>query len=77
MEILKNLYSRDEFDNLEDAKKYYLPEEDFTEEDYIGNDFESDAAAWREYRDAIKGANHMEELATILNKYTDIFGDGS
>lgn len=53
-----------EFSNIEEAKRYYMPDvEEFPEEE--------------EYATEIENADDLEELADVLNKYTDIFEDGS
>lgn len=65
MMILKN--RRDDsigFEKLEAAKKYYAPDLD-----------EFPEAA--EYERDIEMADNLEQLADVLNKYTDRFGDGS
>lgn len=65
MIILKN--RRDDsigFEKLETAKKYYAPDlDEFPEA--------------TEYERDIKMADDLEQLADVLNKYTDLFGDGS
>ena len=51
------------FENLEDAKKYYMPNlKEFPE--------------CTEYAKEIKDAETLEELAEVLNKYTDTYNDG-
>lgn len=51
------------FENLEDAKKYYMPNlKEFPE--------------CKEYAKEIEDSETLEELSEVLNKYTDIFSDG-
>lgn len=52
------------FTDLEEAKRYYVPDlDEFPEE--------------AEYAKEILEAESMEELADVLNKYTDEFDNGS
>lgn len=51
------------FTDLQKAKDWYMPDvEEFPE--------------CAEYAKEIKDAETLEELAKVLNKYTDLFGDG-
>lgn len=70
-EILKNSFDKDiNFDNLKEAKEYYLiPEEQLKE---LGNG-EDEVERNKE----IESAENLEELADILNKYSDICDNGS
>lgn len=79
MKILKNSFDKETtFTSLEAAKKYYLPEDaELSKEDYVGKDYQADDAAWREYRGEIEEAESLEELAEVLNRYSDRFGNGS
>lgn len=62
-ELRNNVDYEAVFENLEDAKKYYMPNlEEFPE--------------CKEYTREIEEAGTLEELAKVLNKYTDTFGDG-
>ena len=62
---LRNNYDYEiSFTDLEEAKKYYMPNLfEFPEE--------------KEYAEEIKNADSLEELARVLNRYTDIFDNGS
>lgn len=78
MKILKNSHDTElMICDLEEAKAYF----DLTppnEDDYIGNvPFEICKKEFDEYVSDIKGAESLEELAQVLNKYSDNFGDGS
>ena len=44
-------------------------------EDFLGNDWKGYCNHWQEYKNEIVNADSLEELAQVLNKYTDIFGD--
>ena len=62
-ELRNNVDYEAAFENLEDAKKYYIPDvKEFPE--------------CEEYAHEIKECKSLEELADVLNKYTDIFSDG-
>lgn len=62
-ELRNNVDYEAAFENLEDAKKYYIPDvKEFPE--------------CEEYSQDIKECKSLEELAEVLNKYTDIFSDG-
>lgn len=65
------------FDDLEKAKEYMIPADELSEEDYLGDDFESYAKSFEEYKAELKDAESLEELAEVWNKYTDTFNDGS
>lgn len=78
MKVLKN--GKDDevmFDDLEIAKKYYMPTEDPKKDEYLGNDFEEYVKLYNQYKEEIEEAETLEELASVLNKYTDIFDNGS
>lgn len=72
----KGQYEELEFDNLEKAKRYFMPTDNFEEEDYIGDDYKNDKSRYIQYQDEIETSESLEELAYVLNKYTDIFGNG-
>ncbi len=82
MKFLENK-SGDTFDTLDKAKRYYYPsvEEDRDVKDpdgYIDNVIPSGLLeSWENYKNEIKEAETLEELANTLNEYTDTFGDGS
>lgn len=62
---LRNKYDTEiAFEDLEKAKKYFKP--DLTE-------FPDES----EYAEEIDNSETLEELAIVLNRYTDIFGNGS
>lgn len=62
-ELRNNVDYEAVFTNLQKAKYYYMPNlEEFSE--------------CVEYAKEIEEAESLEELAQVLNKYTDIFGDG-
>lgn len=54
-----------EFNDLEEAKNYMIPDVDFDDDDY------------NEYIEELKNADTLEELAHIWNANTDRFNDGS
>ena len=64
MKELRNNFDKEvAFDDLNKAKNYYMPNtEEFSE--------------GKEYAQEIEEAETLEELADVLNKYTDIFSDG-
>ena len=62
-ELKNNVDYETVFENLEDAKKYYMPNlEEFPE--------------CKEYAEEIEDSKTLEELADVLNKYSDVFSDG-
>lgn len=65
MKELRNNFDKEvAFDDLNKAKNYYMPDtEEFPDEE--------------EYAQEIEEAETLEELAHVLNKYTDIFDNGS
>lgn len=70
-EILKNSFDKDiNFDNLEEAKNYYLTSEEQLKELDNGEDEV-------ERNKEIESAESLEELADVLNKYSDICDNGS
>lgn len=68
MKYLKNSFDSEvEFTDLEKAKNYYMPNlEEF-----------SDDEEYQEYLESIKECNSLFDLASILNNYTDMYGNGS
>lgn len=64
MKELRNNIDRElNFDNLEEAKRYYMPNlKEFPEQ--------------KEYAKKIEVSETLEELASALNSYTDVFSDG-
>lgn len=80
MKELRNSIDSDaRFESLEEAKTYYYPEMDALEirESYTGDDFESYLHEWESYKKGISSAKTLEDLAYVLNEYTDVFGNGS
>lgn len=81
IKLLKNnIHKEEEFENVEEAKAYYLiPEEQLKEliDDYDGDDFEYNKKMTLQREQDIKDAVSLKELADVLNDYTDNFGDGS
>lgn len=71
MKILKNSFDKDiNFDNLEEAKKYYLKSAEQLEElDNAEDEIERNKK--------IESAEDLEELADVLNTYTDLLDNGS
>lgn len=67
------------FDNLEEAKKYYIPEAKFPceKDEFLGSDFDFYCEQFNEYKTELSKADSLEELASVLNKYTDTFDNGS
>ena len=71
MKILKNGFDQEVwFDDLEMAKSYYAPVEQLQENEFLGDNFENYVKQYNE-------AKTFEELAIVLNKYTDMFDNGS
>ncbi len=64
MKVLKNNVDNEaKFTDLEEAKKWYKPDL---------NEFPE----CEQYAQEIEGAETLEELEAVLNKYTDKYGDG-
>lgn len=62
--LINNVDSEAVFYDLQEAKNYYMPNlKEFPEE--------------ADYAKEIEDANTLEKLAEVLNKYTDIFSNGS
>ena len=63
---------------LQKAKEYYLPNSNILlKEDYIGNNYESYVKQYKDYIDAINTCNDIVELCNVLNRYTDLFNNGT
>lgn len=77
MKLVNDFDREVEFESLEEAKEYYYPEMEITEEDYIGDNFAEYLKAWEEYKKGIKEAKSLQELADVLNRYSDEFDNGS
>lgn len=81
IKTLKNNYDKEiEFENLEEAKAYFLISEeqlkDLTD-NYEGDDFEYNKKRVLQREQDIKDANDLEELADVLNDYSDNYDNGS
>lgn len=82
MELINNFDKEICFDNLEKAKKYFIPgagvDSDIRSGDgYLGSDLKAYTARWDEYVEDIKTAKNLRELCDVLNRETDEFGNGS
>ena len=63
---------------LQKAKEYYLPNSNILlKENYIGNNYESFVKQDKDYMDAICTCNDIVELCDVLNRYTDLFNNGT
>ena len=63
---------------LQKAKEYFLPNSNILlKENYIGNNYESFVKRYKDYIDAICTCNDIEELCNVLNRYTDLFNNGT
>ena len=63
---------------LQKAKEYYLPNSNILlKENYIGNNYESFAKQYKDYIGAICTCNDIVELCDVLNRYTDLFNNGT
>lgn len=67
------------FTDLEKAKNYYYPEDNkaFARDEYTGSNYEEYCKDYKEYKEEIMKAENLEELADVLNKYTDEFDNGT
>ena len=77
---LRNKYDTEiSFDDLAEAKSYFLPKEEIPcdPEEFLGENYESFCTAFKAYKTEIKAASNLEELADVLNRYSDEFGNGS
>lgn len=77
MRMINSFDKEVKFESLEEAKKYYYPEMELTEEDYTGDNFTEYLKAWEEYKRGIKEAESLQELADVLNRYSSEFQNGS
>lgn len=77
-ELRNNWDENAAFEKLEDAKNYYLPKEEkpCEKDEYLGDDYEGFCKQYEEYKEEITAAETLEELAAVLNRYTDTFEDG-
>ena len=63
---------------LQKAKEYYLPNSNILlKENYIGNNYESYVKQYKDYIDAINTCNDIVELCDVLNRYIDLFNNGT
>ena len=63
---------------LQKAKEYYLQNSNILlKENYIGNNYESYVKQYNDYIDAISACNDIVELCEVLNRYTDLFSNGT
>ena len=63
---------------LQKAKEYFLPNSNILlKENYIGNNYESYVKQYKDYIDAINACNDIVELCNVLNRYTDLFNNGT
>ena len=63
---------------LQKAKEYFLPNSNILlKENYIGNNYESFVKQYKDYIDAICTCNDIVELCDVLNRYTDLFNNGT
>ena len=81
---MKNSFDRDiNFESLEEAKKYFNDANAASLEDSMKNpesvlvDFEDFVGGFKEYMQEIDEASDLEELAEVLNRYSDVYGNGS
>ena len=63
---------------LQKAKEYYLPNSNILlKENYIGNNYESYVKQYKDYVKEIDACNDIVELCDVLNRYTDLFNNGT
>lgn len=77
---LRNKFDREiSFDNLQDAKQYFFPkrEKPCEPEEYLGDNYESYCKVFQAYKVKIRVARDLEELADVLNRYSDAFNNGT
>ena len=77
---LRNKFDREiSFDNLQEAKKYFYPktEKPCEPEEYLGDNYESYCKVFQAYKVEIKAARTLDELADVLNRYSDAFDNGT
>lgn len=80
MKILKNDVDYEiEYTDIINAKKEFIENNSNKEliENYIGDNIELYVKQLLDYIKEIITCNTLEELADVLNKYTDTFGNGS
>ena len=64
------------FTDLEEAKEY-VKVEDPEEDDFLGDNWEEYLAQLEGYNKEIDDTETLEDLAIVLNRYTDTFSNGS
>lgn len=63
---------------LDKAKEYFIPSNNILlKDDFIGDNYNNYVEQFKQYKSELIACNDIEELAIVLNKYTDTFGDGS
>ena len=63
---------------LQKAKEYFLPNSNILlKENYIGNNYESYVKQYKDYVKEIDACNDIIELCDVLNRYTDLFNNGT
>lgn len=82
MELINNFDKEICFEDLEKAKKYFIPGVGVDSDirsggEYLGNDPKAYTARWDKYVEDIKNAKDLRELCNVLNRETDEFGNGS
>lgn len=80
MEELRNRYDKElRLRTLKEAKLYCCPDDDVPcePEEFLGDDYEKFVSDYKEYKESLQECNSLEDLAKVLNLYTDQFGDGS
>lgn len=78
MKELRNSFDKEvRFTDLEKAKAYYIPTEEPCEDDFWGEDFEEYCIDFKSYQKAIEEAESLEELADVLNQWSDKFDNGT
>ncbi len=77
-ELRNNVDTEVGFAELKEAKKWYLPKDNVPceKEEYLGDDYEGFCKEFAEYKKEIEQSETLEELANVLNKYTNTFSDG-
>lgn len=81
---IKNCFMREEieFPGLEEAKNYFYPDSETDKEkkdpdNYTGDNFPDFLKQWEEFKKDISQAETSKELVEAVNRYTDIFGNGT
>ena len=80
MKELRNNFDKEiTFEDLNKAKHYYIHDSKIpcSQDEYLGEDYNNYCLKWNEYKKELEVAESLEELADVLNKYTDYFDNGS